>query len=57
VFNGAQISSVEGGKLIKAGDGAETIAVTLPGSDSTMSARGALTIRFGSKSGNARPKP
>jgi len=57
VFNGAQIASVEGGKLTKAGDGAETLMVTLPGSDPAATARGTLTIRLGNKAGNAHPKP
>jgi hypothetical protein len=57
VFNGAQIASVEGGKLTKAGDGAETLMVTLPRSDPAATARGTLTIHLGNKSGNAHPKP
>ena len=57
VFNGAQIASVEGGKLTKAGDGTEMLTVTLPGSDPAATARGTLTIRLGNKSGNAHPKP
>jgi glycogen debranching enzyme len=56
VFNGAQIASVEGGKLTKTSDGAGMLTVTLPG-DSAATARATLTIHFGSKSGNAHPKP
>ena len=57
VFNGAQISGVDGGKLTKDSDGAEMLTVTLPGSDSGATGRATLTIRFGGKSGNAHPKP
>ena len=57
VFNGAQVASVEGGKLMKDRDGAEILTVTLPGSDSATPARGTLTIRLGSKPGNAHPRP
>ena len=57
VFNGAQISGVDGGKLTKDSDGAETLAVTLPGSDSGATGRATLTIHLGGKSGNAHPKP
>jgi GH15 family glucan-1,4-alpha-glucosidase len=57
VFNGAQISSVEGGKLAKSPDGAEILNVTLPGGGSAAPVRRTLTIHFGSKSGNVHPKP
>jgi hypothetical protein len=57
LFNGAQIASVEGGQLTKADDGAEMLAMTLPGSDPAATARGTLTIHLGNKSGNAHPKP
>jgi GH15 family glucan-1,4-alpha-glucosidase len=56
VFNGAQIASVDGGKLTKASNGAEMLTVTLAGSDSAATARATLTIHLGSKSGNAHPK-
>jgi hypothetical protein len=57
VFNGAQITTVEGGKLTKASDGTEMLTVTMPGSDSAATTHATLTIHFGSKSGNAHPKP
>ena len=57
LFNAAQISRLEGGKLTKSAEGAETLTVTLPGDDAASAARGTLTIHLGSKSGNARPKP
>jgi len=56
VFNGAQIASVEGGKLTKASDGADELAVTVPGSGSAATGRATLTIHFGSKAGNAHAK-
>lgn len=57
VFNAAQISGVQGGKLTKSAEGAETLTVTLTGNDAASAVRGTLTIHLGSKSGNARPKP
>ncbi len=57
VFNGGQISGVEGGKLAKSTDGAETITVTLLGGEFAANVRSTLTIHFGSKPGSAHPKP
>jgi hypothetical protein len=57
VFNGAQIASVEGGKLTKASDGTEMLTVTLPGTDPAAATRLTLNIHFGTKSGNVHPKP
>ncbi len=57
VFNGAQISGVDGGKLVKSAGGEEMISITLPGGESAAPVRGTLTIHFGSKSGSAHPKP
>jgi hypothetical protein len=56
VFNGSQISGVEGGKLARSGDGAEMLSVTIPGQDSTVATRGTLTIHFGNKPGSTHAK-
>jgi glycogen debranching enzyme len=56
MFNASQISGVEGGTLAKAGDGTETLAVTLPGADAAVAARSTLTIHLRNKPGSARPK-
>jgi hypothetical protein len=57
VFNGAQISGVEGGRLAKSADGSEMLTVVIPGDDSEATVRSTLVIHFGNKSGSAHRKP
>ena len=54
LFNGKEISSVDGGTVSKSAEGIETISVQLSGSDKSQFVRGTLIVHFPAPSAGKR---
>ena len=57
LFNGKEVSSVEGANISKSGSGSDKLTITLPGNDQPQSVRGTLILNFLPKSAARRSTP